>query len=68
MVMGGGFVVTDCSQRTLFKVDGCGVVGKMGEVVLSDAHGLPLFLLQRKVRRILGFESDLILRNQTKSF
>uniref|UniRef100_A0A7N0UMZ3 Uncharacterized protein n=1 Tax=Kalanchoe fedtschenkoi TaxID=63787 RepID=A0A7N0UMZ3_KALFE len=48
MVMGGGFVVTDCSQRTLFRVDGCGVIGKMGEVVLRDGQGHPLLLLQRK--------------------
>ncbi|CAM8972014.1 unnamed protein product [Rhodiola kirilowii] len=48
VVMGGGFVVTDCSHRTLFRVDGCGLVGKMGEVVLRDALGQPLLVLQRK--------------------
>ncbi|KAL9684262.1 hypothetical protein QQ045_021697 [Rhodiola kirilowii] len=48
VVMGGGFVVTDCSQRTLFKVDGCGVTGKMGEVVLRDSQGHPLLVVQRK--------------------
>uniref|UniRef100_A0A7N0VCV5 Uncharacterized protein n=1 Tax=Kalanchoe fedtschenkoi TaxID=63787 RepID=A0A7N0VCV5_KALFE len=48
VVMGGGFVVTDCSHWTLFRVDGCGVIGKMGEVVLRDGQGHPLLLLQRK--------------------
>lgn len=49
VVMGGGFVVMDCSQRTLFRVNGCGVLGKMGEVVLMDVHGLPLLSFQQKV-------------------
>lgn len=49
MVMGGGFVVTSSCQRILFTVDGCGVIGRMGEVVLRDSEGHPLLVLQKKV-------------------
>ncbi|XP_050219037.1 protein LURP-one-related 6 [Mercurialis annua] len=47
-VNGGGFVVTDCSQKVVFRVDGCGVLGKQGELILRDANGDPLLLVRRK--------------------
>lgn len=49
MVGGGGFVVTDSDQKVVFKVDGCGIVGTKGELVLRDADGEPLLLIRRKV-------------------
>ncbi|KDP33924.1 hypothetical protein JCGZ_07495 [Jatropha curcas] len=47
-VNGGGFVVTDCNQKVVFRVDGCGVLGKQGEVMLRDSDGDPLILIRRK--------------------
>ncbi|KAL8136478.1 hypothetical protein V2J09_002479 [Rumex salicifolius] len=38
VVNGGGFVVTNCSQRVVFRVDGCGIVGRSGEVMLRDGN------------------------------
>lgn len=48
MVGGGGFVVTDSDQKVVFKVDGCGILGTKGELVLRDADGEPLLLIRRK--------------------
>lgn len=49
MVNGGGFVVTDCStQRVVFRVDGCGIHGTKGELILRDGDGEALLLMRRK--------------------
>ncbi|XP_038712057.1 protein LURP-one-related 6 isoform X2 [Tripterygium wilfordii] len=48
VVNGGGFVVTDCSQKVVFKVDGCGALGATGELVLRDSRGDALLLIRRK--------------------
>ncbi|XP_043723023.1 protein LURP-one-related 6-like [Telopea speciosissima] len=48
VVNGGGFVVTDCSQKIIFKVDGCGTLGIKGELILRDADGESLLLIRRK--------------------
>ncbi|KAK6944731.1 LURP-one-related [Dillenia turbinata] len=48
VVNGGGFVVTDCSQKTLFKVDDCGMVGAKGELILRDGNGEALLRIRRK--------------------
>ncbi|GMI97860.1 hypothetical protein like AT2G05910 [Hibiscus trionum] len=48
VVNGGGFVVTNCSQMVVFRVDGCGVLGTKGELVLRDGNGDPLLLIRRK--------------------
>ncbi|MBA0869103.1 hypothetical protein Goshw_023177 [Gossypium schwendimanii] len=48
VVNGGGFVVTDCSQMVVFRVDGCGVLGTKGELVLRDGNGDALLLIRRK--------------------
>lgn len=53
VVNGGGFVVTDCTQKVVFRVDGCGILGKDGEVVLRDAEGDSLLLIRRKVHLFL---------------
>ncbi|KAG4194867.1 hypothetical protein ERO13_A06G077100v2 [Gossypium hirsutum] len=48
VVNGGGFVVMDCSQMVVFRVDGCGVLGTKGELVLRDGNGDALLLIRRK--------------------
>ncbi|KAK9274580.1 hypothetical protein L1049_021829 [Liquidambar formosana] len=48
VVNGGGFVVTDCSQKVVFRVDGCGVLGTKGELILRDSNGEALLLIHRK--------------------
>lgn len=53
VVNGGGFVVTDCSQKVVFRVDGCGILGTKEELVLRDGDGEPLLLIRRKVMIIL---------------
>lgn len=52
VVNGGGFVVADRSQRVVFKVDGCGVIGRKEELVVKDGDENPLLLIRRKVRTI----------------
>lgn len=50
MVNGGGFVVMDSSaQRVMFRVDGCGVRGKKGDLILREGDGDALLLMLRKV-------------------
>ncbi|WCJ42811.1 hypothetical protein M5689_023596 [Euphorbia peplus] len=49
VVNGGGFVVTDYAQNVVFRVDGCGVVGKNGQLILRDANSQPLLLICRKM-------------------
>lgn len=46
---GGGLVVMDCSQRVVFKVDGCGIIGKQGELIIRDGQGEPILLIRQKV-------------------
>ncbi|MED6119490.1 hypothetical protein PIB30_012397 [Stylosanthes scabra] len=49
VVNGGGFVVSECgSQRVVFRVDGCGVHGTKGELLLRDANADALLLMRRK--------------------
>ncbi|KAM4087587.1 hypothetical protein ACB094_07G005800 [Castanea mollissima] len=36
---GGGFVVTDCNQKVIFRVDGCGILGTKDELILRDGDG-----------------------------
>ncbi|KAI9123348.1 hypothetical protein K1719_006237 [Acacia pycnantha] len=49
VVNGGGFVVTDCpSQKIVFRVDGCGILGTKDELILRDEDGDALLLLRRK--------------------
>ncbi|PRQ47031.1 protein LURP-one-related 6 [Rosa rugosa] len=47
-INGGGFVVTDCSQKVAFRVDGCGILGKKDELILRDGDGDALLLIRRK--------------------
>uniref|UniRef100_A0A2N9H5R3 Protein LURP-one-related 6 n=1 Tax=Fagus sylvatica TaxID=28930 RepID=A0A2N9H5R3_FAGSY len=45
---GGGFVVTDCGQKVVFRVDGCGILGIKEELILRDGDGTALLLIRRK--------------------
>ncbi|KAK4479027.1 hypothetical protein RD792_014537 [Penstemon davidsonii] len=45
---GGGFVVADSGQRVVFRVDGCGILGKKEELILRDGEGNALLLIRRK--------------------
>lgn len=49
VINGGGFVVTDCSQKVAFRVDGCGILGTKDEMILRDGDGDALLLIRRKV-------------------
>ena len=40
VVNGCGFVVTDCTPKTIFSVDGCGVIGAKGELIIQMKMGL----------------------------
>ncbi|CAN8270650.1 unnamed protein product [Cochlearia groenlandica] len=48
VVNGGGFVVTDSKEKIVFKIDGCGVLGTRGELVLRDSHGHELLIVHKK--------------------
>ncbi|XP_022147638.1 protein LURP-one-related 6 [Momordica charantia] len=48
VVNGGGFVVTDCDQKVVFSVDGCGILGKEGVLILRDEKRDALLLLRGK--------------------
>lgn len=50
VVNGGGFIVTNnCTQNVVFKVDGCGILGKKDEIILRDNDGHDLLLIRKKV-------------------
>ncbi|XP_010911020.2 protein LURP-one-related 6 [Elaeis guineensis] len=48
MVNGGGFVVMNANQNVVFKVDGCGILGIKGELILRDGDGAPILLIHKK--------------------
>ncbi|XP_020573742.1 protein LURP-one-related 6 [Phalaenopsis equestris] len=48
-INGGGLVVTDCSlQKVAFRVDGCGVLGAKGELVVRDGDGSSVLYINKK--------------------
>lgn len=61
---GGGLVVMDCSQRVVFKVDGCGIIGKQGELITRDGQGEPILLIRQKG----GIVQALSLHKQWKGY
>lgn len=63
-VGGGGFVVTNCSQSVVFKVDGCGILGKKGELILRDGEGDPILLIRQKG----GIVQALSIQKQWKGY
>lgn len=63
VVNGGGFVVMDCSaQRVVFRVDGCGVRGKKGDLILREGDGDALLLMRRMVYLFIHFIAFCMLR------
>ncbi|KAH9623554.1 hypothetical protein KSS87_011305 [Heliosperma pusillum] len=48
MVGGGGFVVTNCTQKVLFQVAGCGTLGRKGELMLLDSDGDAVLLIRQQ--------------------
>lgn len=49
VVNGGGFVVTDLGNNVVFIVDGCGILGSKGELLVKDGDGEPILFISRKV-------------------
>jgi hypothetical protein len=49
VVNGGGFVVTDFSHNVVFIVDGCGILGSKGELMVKDGDGEQILFISRKV-------------------
>ncbi|EOA22123.1 hypothetical protein CARUB_v10002681mg [Capsella rubella] len=47
MVNGGGFVVSNSKQQVLFRVDGCGVLGTKGKILLRNGDGDDLLLIRK---------------------
>ncbi|KAL6648698.1 hypothetical protein ACP70R_012922 [Stipagrostis hirtigluma subsp. patula] len=47
-VSGGGFVVTDRDQRVVFSVDGCGIIGVSGQLIVRDGDGNAILFIQKK--------------------
>ncbi|KAJ7955997.1 LURP-one-like protein [Quillaja saponaria] len=49
VISGGGFVVTESSsQKVVFRVDGCGIRGAKGDLILRDGDGDALLFMRRK--------------------
>ncbi|XP_072980348.1 protein LURP-one-related 6 [Typha angustifolia] len=48
IVNGGGFVVTDSSQKIIFFVDGCGMLGAKGELMVKDGDGASILFIRKK--------------------
>ncbi|CAD6260749.1 unnamed protein product [Miscanthus lutarioriparius] len=48
VVNGGGFVVTDLSHNIVFVVDGCGILGSKGELMVKDGEGEPILFISKK--------------------
>lgn len=48
VVNGGGFVVTDFSHNVVFIVDGCGILGSKGELMVKDGDGEQILFISRK--------------------
>lgn len=49
IVNGGGLVVMNPDQNVVFSVDGCGILGIKGELVLRDGGGAPVLFIHKKV-------------------
>lgn len=49
-VNGGGFVVTDRDQRVVFSVDGCGIIGASGQLIVRDGDGTAILFIHKKVK------------------
>ncbi|XP_008782601.1 protein LURP-one-related 6-like [Phoenix dactylifera] len=48
IVNGGGLVVMNSNQKVVFSVDGCGILGVKGELILRDGDGAPVLFIRKK--------------------
>ncbi|CAA6664639.1 unnamed protein product [Spirodela intermedia] len=64
VVSGGGFVVTNYTQRVLFSVDGCGTLGNEGELLVKNGDGEPIISVRKKG----GIVQSLSLQNQWRGY
>jgi uncharacterized protein YxjI len=49
LVSGGGLVVMDGNQRVVFHVEGCGILGVNGELIIRDGNGTAVLFIRKKV-------------------
>ncbi|KAM0953043.1 putative tubby-like protein [Dioscorea sansibarensis] len=58
VVNGGGFVVMNLGQKVVFSVDGCGILGSKGELIVRDGDGASTLFIHRKggIVQALSFE------------
>lgn len=49
VINGGGFVVMNLSQKVVFSVDGCGIIGSKGELIVRDGDGSSTLFIHKKV-------------------
>ena len=49
LISGGGFVVMDGYQRVIFRVEGCGILGVDGELIVRDGDGTAVLFIRKKV-------------------
>ncbi|XP_016506229.1 protein LURP-one-related 6-like [Nicotiana tabacum] len=68
VVNGGGFIVTNCAQNVVFKVDGCGILGKKEELILKDSYGHDLLLIRKKGGVIEALSMQRKWRGYSKDF
>ncbi|KAF3625079.1 Protein LURP-one-related 16 [Capsicum chinense] len=69
VVNGGGFIVTNnYTQNVVFKVDGCGILGKKNEVILKDGDGHDLLLIRKKGGVIEALSMQKKWRGYSKDF
>ncbi|CAN4096503.1 unnamed protein product [Withania somnifera] len=69
VVNGGGFIVTNnCTQNVVFKVDGCGILGRKDEIILKDSVGHDLLLIRKKGGVIEALSMERKWRGYSKDF
>lgn len=61
MVNGGGFVVSNSKQQVVFRVDGCGVLGTKGKLLLRNGDGDDLLLIRKMVTNFNYQLYDIVL-------
>jgi hypothetical protein len=49
-VNGGGFVVTDQEQQIVFSIDGCGIIGANGQLIIRDGDDNAILFIHKKVK------------------
>ncbi|KAH7656510.1 LURP-one-related protein [Dioscorea alata] len=58
VINGGGFVVMNLGQKVVFSVDGCGIIGSRGELIVRDGDGSSTLFIHKKggIVQALSFE------------